>query len=722
MAHVSHSATADPLAHTHMQVGITDLVADYEINHRFRNTGEQSIEAVFTFPTPLDATFIGMQANLAGEALHAEVQPARHAARRYDDAIADGDSGALLHMPEPGLLCITLGNLLPGEEAEVLLRFAAPLGMADRVARFSLPTVQRPRYGHWNLPKSEAPNHDFATGHPLTATIRVEGLLATATVHSRTHAASFKRQGDTTVLSLESAMLDRDVVLTFELPPAWQASGHLIEDGDAMIGLATVVAPLHPSGQQPLDLCLLLDCSGSMQGDAAIQSGQALRAVTDELEADDRIQVIRFGSSLEPMLRRPLRATDRVRELLRELAPTVKADLGGTCMDAALLDAILQLAPRCEPDRSSAIILVTDGAVQPRELEMATEVAQEHGIRIFVVAVGSSAGGEVLEPLASVTRATLERAVPTEPVDACVMRHFRRARQAGPWALEIDWPAQPAKALPADEIYPGDAVTLYARLPRGSQGTARVRIPALGWAASVPLDYSSAAHPALRALYGEALYRHTDNARRRSVALRYGLLTRETSAVLVKPRAEIEKGNDLPVIATVTHMLPDGMLVASVSRRPLRTGESDDVCFNELDIHAFLTQQTGSDESVAPIPAQRVIDIVIALYRLLLARLRADAGMEWSLEEAVDQLPSEQRADAQRLCKASRLSGRNGAVLLLDMLSDENLFQVDPPATDEDLVRLARLVPAKRQAHAARKLQTWMKSGLSSAEQGWLVD
>src|SRR3546814_1510103 len=65
------------------------------------------------------------------------------------------------------------------------------------------------------------------------------------------------------------------------------------------------------------------------------QSRQALLSVVDALGPHDRIQVLRFGSTLAPLFRRPLLATAQVRDALRELAPGIDADQIGraSCRD-----------------------------------------------------------------------------------------------------------------------------------------------------------------------------------------------------------------------------------------------------------------------------------------------------------------------------------------------------------------------------------------------------
>lgn len=552
--------SSSPLASTALAVTITDLVAEYLVRHQFKNDGDVAIEAVFSFPVPLDAAFLGMQATLAGETLLAQIQPQRQASRTYDDAIADGNSAVLLSAPEPGLLNVSLGNLRPGESGEIELRFAAALRVADRTARFSLPLVHRPRYGTWRLEELETPSHDFASGHPMSASIRVEGLLASAPVNCVTHAARFARNGDALELSIAQAMLDRDLVLTFDLARELAPVGRLVADGDACLGLASFVLPARVEAPKPLDLCLVLDGSGSMSGDAIEQSRLAMGAVIEALGDQDRIQVLRFGSTVVSMFRRPLLATSRVRDALRELVPTINSELGGTEMGEALARALGQLGP-VEADRSRAIILVTDGAVQTDDIAEAQAAALRAGVRIFVVAVGSSAGAEVLGPLAEATGAVLERAVPAEPISDGVMRQFRRSREAGTVEMRVTWPGSDAVPISMGIAYPGDAVSLAACLPAGVDGAIAIDAPSLGFSLRLPLGTCTAA-PALRALLGQQQYRLAEREAREALAMRYGLLTKDTSAVLVKIRAENDKADGLPTIVSIRQMVPQGMASA----------------------------------------------------------------------------------------------------------------------------------------------------------------
>ena len=703
--HLQQPAT--PLASTRLQVNITDLVAEHVICHRFENTGKESIEAVFSFPIPLDAAFLGMQATLAGETIQAQIQPKAQADRTYDDAIAEGHSAALLTTPEPGLVTIILGNLLPSETGEIQLRFATMLRVADKQARFSLPLVHRPRYGKWRLEELETPTHDFAVEHPMAATIVIRGLLAAAPVTCTTHAATFTRDADTTELSLNQAMLDRDLVLNFDLTRPLIPVCHLIEDGDESLGLASFVLPRSDAPTKPLDLCLVLDCSGSMNGDAIDQSRLAVSALVGVLADNDRIQILRFGSSVVPMFRRPLLATTRVRQAAQDLVPTIDSDLGGTemgnALERALADVVTDGTRQESAQRSRAIILVTDGAVQPADIKHALKTARRAGVRIFVVAVGSSAGAEVLSPLAEATGAILERAVPTESIDAGVMRQLRRAREVGAIAIQTQWPGHDAVPISMGVAYPGDATNIAATLPRTASGDVLIEAPSLGYSLRLPLGPRSAMST-LRALLGQQRYRSALAKKRGALALQYSLLTKETSAVLVKHREMGEQNSTLPHIVRIPEMVPDGMVACSIPiHRPIHGQTSMTVCESAarsvahssndyLDMPAFL-RRSGDDFSNAPresnsysritcpLSAAEVRAVLLALYRTILERVCAAERAPVERISIVNALPADVQTQARELLLACRTlqelldQGREAVVLLVlhDMLDQVDL-------------------------------------------------
>lgn len=568
-------ASSSPLAHSRLQVHITDLLAEYELRHVFRNQTADPIEAVYSFPIPLDAAFLGLEATLNGDTRTARVIPARKATREYDDAISEGYSAVLLEQVEPGMLCVNLGNMKPGTEGEVVLRFVSALSVAEGAARFSLPLVHRPRYGRCRLDEVTVPLSDFAVEHPLDARIVVEGLLADCPVQCASEGARFQHRDGAMVLELGPSMMDRDLVLGFTLQEWLQPIGRRIADGSGSLGAVTVLLPTaEQTPSQPRDVCLLLDCSGSMNGDAIEQTRKAVRAVADCLQEHDRIQVLRFGSRIVPLFRRPLRASTRVQSALHSLSDTVRADLGGTEMGEALGRALDQLEALEGGPAEKVVVLVTDGAVTPHQVEGARARAIAEQVRVFTVAVGSSAGVDILEPLARDTGAVLERAVPAEPIDAAVLRQFRRAR-SGPIVPTVDWGVAVEREVRPSAAYPGDAVTFLAWWPDDVASTVTVSLPERE-TYSILFDERGERESWRRWAAMQACSRADAGEARRTLALQYGLLVPETKAVLVHDHEDAERVDHTPTVVRVPHMVSAGR-VASAACASYSMGSTSDL-------------------------------------------------------------------------------------------------------------------------------------------------
>ena len=676
-----YSQPASPLANSVLKVGITDLLAEYELRHTFQNQGDHAIEAVYSFPVPLDAAFCGMSAVLGKETFTAQILPAQQADHDYDSAIAQGDTAVSLEQIEPGMLCVSLGNLNPGEQGEIVLRFCAALNAADGVARFVLPLVHRPRYGKSLLAEWQQPEANFAVEHPLQAEIRIQGLLADCAVQSSCSCVRFAKEQAVTVLHIDQAMLDRDLVLSFQLGSGLKPVAHLLEDEQNSLGVVTFALPekLGDKADASRNICLLLDCSGSMSGDAILQSRQALLAVADALHEQDHIQVIRFGSEPHHLLKRLMPAGPAVKNSLKELTSIVEANLGGTEMAVALNKALDAFSLGNDGLNQNAIILVTDGAVSPQELVPATLRARQMGVRVFVVAVGSSAGVDALAPLADQTYGVLERAVPAEPIDEGVMRQLRRVRGA-PVDIQINWGAGDAQPVPVGVSYLGDTVTAVARYaghaPRRVAVSARLPQSDALLDFQIDLDPLKPA-PAMRTWAGQKIYAYA-TADQEQLALRYGLITPYTKAVLVKVLAEHSKAGTLPKLVTVPHMMPAGMVVADQAYAPavIRSSRlqgyvlSEGIAAYETDIPAFLRKGRTDRAAINRTLHSAWLDIN---QLTLLAQALAELLLEGIAQPTVDQVVARIAASDQHAIRVyvERLgAGRLGVGLLQELLSE----------------------------------------------------
>src|SRR6267378_4361131 len=100
---------------------LRDLLAEVTVSQTYRNDEQENIEAVYTFPLPLDAVLLDLQVEIGGRVLKGAVVEKKVAEEKYEDAVASGDAAVMLEVIEPGLYTMNVGNLLPRERAKITL-------------------------------------------------------------------------------------------------------------------------------------------------------------------------------------------------------------------------------------------------------------------------------------------------------------------------------------------------------------------------------------------------------------------------------------------------------------------------------------------------------------------------------------------------------------------------------------------------------------------------
>ena len=94
---------------------LRDLLAEVTVSQTYRNDEQVNIEAVYTFPLPVDAVLLDVTVVIGGRVLKGTVVEKKTAEEQYEDAVASGDAAVMLEALEPGLYTMNVGNLLPQE-------------------------------------------------------------------------------------------------------------------------------------------------------------------------------------------------------------------------------------------------------------------------------------------------------------------------------------------------------------------------------------------------------------------------------------------------------------------------------------------------------------------------------------------------------------------------------------------------------------------------------
>ena len=74
---------------------LRDLLGEVTVRQTYRNDEDVNIEAVYTFPLPLDAVLLDLRVEIGGRTLNGVVVERKAAEEEYEDAVAAGDAGRL---------------------------------------------------------------------------------------------------------------------------------------------------------------------------------------------------------------------------------------------------------------------------------------------------------------------------------------------------------------------------------------------------------------------------------------------------------------------------------------------------------------------------------------------------------------------------------------------------------------------------------------------------
>jgi len=155
----------------------------------------------------------------------------------------------------------------------------------------------------------------------------------------------------------------------------------------------------------PLNLCLILDHSGSMQGRSLEIVKTAACLLVDRLRAEDRLSIVVFDHRAKVLVPNQL-ITDR--EPIKRQIQQLKAE-GGTAIDEGLRLGIEELA-KGKQDTVSQAFLLTDGENEHGDNERCLKFAQlaaNYNLTLNTLGFGDNWNDKVLEKIADAGMGTL---------------------------------------------------------------------------------------------------------------------------------------------------------------------------------------------------------------------------------------------------------------------------------------------------------------------------
>ncbi|EGV17305.1 VIT and vWA domain-containing protein [Thiocapsa marina] len=411
-----------------VDVLVQDGYAVTTVEQVFHNPHDRDLEATYSFPVPEHGTVAELTVWIDGKPVSGEVLAKERAEEVYQSERAAGRDAGIAVKDAYRTFDIRVAPVRAVQDTRVRFVYLQPIGIDHGIGRYVYPLeeggVDEAKLAFWTASTEVQDRFRFdlrlRSGYPVEAVrmpnasnARIEKLdaqrwdlrLSNAVLDAVTEPAdpgepTAENEPGTPGAATQPYRLDKDLVVYWRLAQDLPGSLDLVTYKPDPAGRGTFLLTLTPGDDlQPIsqgtDWVFVLDLSGSMQGKYGTLA-EGIRQALGKLRPEDRFRIVTFNNSARELTRGYVPATA---EGVLEWADRVAAEQpnGGTDLYSGLQLGL----DRVDADRTSGIILVTDGVANVGETEQRSflRLIEQKDVRLFTFIMGNSANRPLLEAL-----------------------------------------------------------------------------------------------------------------------------------------------------------------------------------------------------------------------------------------------------------------------------------------------------------------------------------
>ncbi len=434
----------------HVTVDIVDQVATTRVDQVFHNPNDYAIEGTYIFPLPEGAVVDNFLLWIDGEPVQGKVMEASEARKIYEEIVYSLQDPALLEYIGRGAVQASVFPIPAQGERRIELQYSQVLTAENGLVHYSYPL-----------------NTEKFSLMPLESasiTVNSSGKTPVRAVYSPSHPVNVTRDGLTSFTASwedKEVLPDTDFDLYYSLGET--EALHLMtfrdptdpEEQDGFFLMLLAPRPEASDRQIAKDVLLVLDRSGSMEGEKFRQAQEALRFILKNLNPEDRFHLLTFSSGVETYASE-LRSAKEVPEAL--LWVDRLSASGSTDINRALLES----AAVADSERPTYLIFLTDGLPTVGEVDSAHILANfsanaPDNLRVFPFGVGYDVDTYLLDTLSSENHGLSSYVRPDEALDEALSAFYERISTPVLTNLSIDF----GSVIPYD-VYPNPLPDLFA--------------------------------------------------------------------------------------------------------------------------------------------------------------------------------------------------------------------------------------------------------------------
>jgi len=469
--HEGESMSATTLA-TDISMTVSGPILRAKVRQTFRNPSQFWSEGIYTFPLPEQAAVDRLRMVIGDRVVEGQIHEKKSARRIYQKARDAGKRTSLLSHNRTNVFTTAVANIGPNEEITVEFEYQQILDFKRNRYTLRFPMVNTPKYTPARVrldsafvePVDVIRKMNEPPGNPVTISVDLKAGFPIETLSSTSHAIKTEQLSDehyTVKLDGLAQSSNRDFILSWQLEPSDEPLVRVLREdleGESY-GLLMVMPPQPEPGMTtgtPRELVLVLDVSGSMQGESIEQARSAVLKAISQLNPEDYFNVIYFNTQAKKQFSQNRPATPDNLSDARRSVLNQKAE-GGTDMRPALRMA-LNGSDNFEHLRQ--VIFITDGAVS-NEAELFSEIQNNLGnSRLFTVGIGSAPNSYFMRKAARAGRGTFTYVSRPNEVDQKISHLLQQLEAPALTNLNLDLNSYSTVVLPQllPDLYLGEPV------------------------------------------------------------------------------------------------------------------------------------------------------------------------------------------------------------------------------------------------------------------------
>ena len=450
-------------------VTIKDQVATTHVDQVFINESPQEIEGEYIFPLPEGASISQFALWVDGRRLEAEVLEAEKARQIYEEIVRQQRDPALLEYAGRNAFRARIYPIPARGEKRVELEYTEVLPQDHGLVRYIYPL-----------------NTEKFSTRPLervSVVVQIASRQAVKAVYSPSHEVVVVRGDDGSAkVRYEEANVtpNKDFVLYYTVSEEDLGASLLsYKDGQEDGFFLLLLAPkAHLEEQEVVakDVFIVLDTSGSMRGKKIAQAKEAARYILDNLNPEDRFNIIAFSTQVNAYERslQPLSKAEVAHSFINALSAS-----GGTNIYQALEETLRQT----QAGRPQVILFLTDGLPTEGEvrmdkiIQMVGERAKEN-VRLFTFGVGYDVNTTLLDAISQAHHGVSSYVRPDEDLEQALSSFYEKISTPVLAEVSLDFgQAQVSDVYPypLPDLFAGGQLIVVGRYRRGVSTTVTLR-------------------------------------------------------------------------------------------------------------------------------------------------------------------------------------------------------------------------------------------------------